>query len=344
MNSVVLSKISSIVKNLNLPHKVHISDEIISEMGSILVVKVVNAKTKYNILELQSGRMSALQQGDVIPVVLGNRSAMQGVYGIVPKNLLVGGNIDILNMGGVAGECIDYNPNVGDAVHCVVLGAIVDKNNKPLNLLNNAIVKHSDKIISKPKLIAVIGSGMNCGKTTVGSAVVQILSSQNKNISVAKVSGVGAMRDIYSMLDHGAKTGLSFVDAGLPSTCIDDKNLVINAAKGIINVLSELNPDGIFLEFGDGLYGDYGVKELLIDKEIRESISICVLCANDIPGAVKMYQDCLEIGVKPDIISGPVTDNAIGINAIKNLIGVEIFNAFRKNSIDVIVKILNIAV
>ena len=55
MNSVVLSKISSIVKNLNLPHKVPISDEIISEMGSILVVKVVNAKTKYNILELQSG-------------------------------------------------------------------------------------------------------------------------------------------------------------------------------------------------------------------------------------------------------------------------------------------------
>jgi hypothetical protein len=341
MNYVILNKISSIVKNLSLGREVPISDKIISQMGYVLAVKVINAKTKYNILELESGRMSTLQQGDIIPVVLGNRFAMQGIYGIIPPGLCVGGNIDILNIGGVAGECLDYNPAIGESVHCKILGAITDEAGNPLNLLDKKIIDHEENLVESQKLIAVIGAGMNSGKTTVGSTIVQILTSENHTVAVAKISGVGAMRDIYGMMDHGAKVGVSFVDAGLPSTCIEDKSLVIRSAKGIINYLAKTKPDTIFLEFGDGLYGNYGVKELLMDKEIRNSISLCVLCAGDIPGAIKLYEDCVALGLKPDIIAGPVTDNIIGVNAIKNRLPVETFNSFRKNSIEVVVKILN---
>ena len=272
MEKIILNKISSITKNINLPREVMISKNIQAEMGTVLAVKVVNANTNYNILELKSGRMCVLYQGDVIPVVLGTRFAMQGMCGVVPKILHPGDALDVLNIAGVAGECLDYNSSVGGPVKCSVIGAILDENGKQMLLKNYQTISPASNLQNKKKIVTVVGTGMNSGKTTTASSIIQILASENKNIAVAKVTGVGAMKDVYQMIDCGCFTGASFVDCGLPSTCIEDKNLVIQSTKGIINHLNNTDADVIFLELGDGLYGNYGVKELLLDEEIKNSI------------------------------------------------------------------------
>lgn len=340
IDKIVINKISSIVKNVNIDREVKISSEIKIEVGAILAVKIINANTKYNILELESGRMCTLHQGDIIPVVLGSRYAMQGMFGVLPKFLSVGSIIDILNIAGVAGECLDYNPSVGSPVKCSVLGSILDDGNQQINLLQYKTIDLSDDLVNKKKIVAIIGSGMNSGKTTTASGIIQMLASEGKRIAVAKVTGVGAMKDVYQMIDCGCIYGASFVDCGIPSTCIDDKNIIIKSTKGIINHLNKTDADIIFLELGDGLYGNYGVRELLLDEQIRGQISLYIICANDIPGSLKLYQDCMEIGFKPDVLSGAVTDNVVGINIIKKSIDIEIFNAIKRNSVDGMASIL----
>lgn len=343
--TVILNKISSVVKNLNLPREIKISNEIKSESGSILAVKVINANTNYNNLETDSGRMLAtLFQGDIIPVALGNRNAARGMCGVVPNSLRVGDRIEILNIAGVAGNCIDYNPSIGEPVRAIVLGSILDKNQKPMNLNQyDNLLDKSTEFKCKIPLITVIGTGMDAGKTTIGMQIVQMLSSMGKKISIAKLTGVAALRDVCKMLDCGGNEGLSFLDAGLSSTCIDDKQLVVKSAKRVINTLcnSESKPDFLFIELGDGLYGKYGVKNILSDKEINPAIKLVIICANDIPGAIKLYEDCLKIGIKPDVLSGPVTDTIASLDIIKEHIKIETFNAIKNRSVDAIVKILS---
>ena len=340
MKKVFLNKISSIVKNANLNREVEISQDIECKIGAILAVKIINANTKYNVLELESGRMCILNDGDVIPVALGNRFASRGMCGFAPESLFTGDQIDILNLGGVAGICKDYNHSIGKPVRGIVLGAIT-KNGKNLMLENIASINPATKLESKIPLITIIGTGMDSGKTTVGSLIVQMLASMGKKVGVAKLSGVGAMRDVYRMIDYGAVKGLSFVDAGIPSTCIEDKNLVIKVAKGVINELAKDALDVIFIEFGDGLYGKYCVEDLLQDVEIRSAISLSIMCASDIPGALKLWEDCNEIGIKPALLSGPVTDNLAGIEILKDRIKIEAFNALKGTSVNAVVEILN---
>ena len=69
------------------------------------------------------------------------------------------------------------------------------------------------------------------------------------------------------MLDHGAVTGLTFSDAGLPST-VQHLDAVVPAAKGILAALNDHHPDAIMVELGDGIMGRYGVDLLLKDAEL----------------------------------------------------------------------------
>ena len=81
-------------------------------------------------------------------------------------------------------------------------------------------------------------------------------------------------------------------------------------------------------ELGDGLLGAYGVEAILRDKEIVEVFSAVVLCANDPVGAwggAKLLRE--EFGIEPTVISGPATDNQVGIDIIKQRSEVAAINA-----------------
>jgi hypothetical protein len=81
-------------------------------------------------------------------------------------------------------------------------------------------------------------------------------------------------------------------------------------------------------ELGDGLLGAYGVEAILRDKEIVGAITSLVLCANDPVGAwggAKLLRE--EFGIEPTVISGPATDNQVGIDIIRERSNVAAINA-----------------
>src|SRR6202044_4274709 len=87
-------------------------------------------------------------------------------------------------------------------------------------------------------------------------------------------------------------------------------------------------PDVIVFELGDGLLGTYGVESILRQPDIRAALTGVVLSANDPVaawGGVKLLRE--RFGVEPCVVTGPSTDNQVGVEIIATQMGVPAFNA-----------------
>lgn len=326
---IILDKIGSVLKNTGIDFEVEVSDQISSIEGAVLAVEVLEDKKIYNTLELFSGRMSTLHKGDVLAVALGNRQALRGFVGHVPTHLSVGDTINVLNLGGVAGICDSANiQEVGEALKVKVLGAIVNENG-PLNTKNYTLFSPVEHLQSSARLIIVSGTCMHVGKTSVAGEIIKHARRARLKIVAAKLAGVAALKDSESMSDFGASKVVSFLDAGFPSTVHMEEAVAV--AKGAIEYLTKENPDYIVIEFGDGIFGEYGVMACLKDPEIQKHIAVHVGCAYDPAGAMKLAEICKEIGAPLDVLSGPVTDNSVGVCFVRDNIGLPAFNAFQKS-------------
>jgi len=92
--------------------------------------------------------------------------------------------------------------------------------------------------------------------------------------------------------------------------------------------LSAGKPDVIVFELGDGLLGTYGVDAILDCEDIRKAITGVVLSANDPVaawGGVKLLRE--RFHVDPCLVTGPATDNQVGVDIIQQQTGVQAFNA-----------------
>lgn len=322
-----LDKIASVTKNANLSHEVTISEKIVAEEGALLVVKVLEDKKIYNQLELVSGRLSILKKGDIVAVALGNRRALKGFVGEVPETLKVGDTIHILNLGGVAGMCTSESvKEVGHAMKVKVLGAITAKDGSLLNIKQFTLFSPKNSLDTKVSLIVVSGTCMNVGKTSVACEIIKHANRKKLKIFAAKLAGVAALKDTENMKDYGAKEVVTFIDAGFTST-VNNGNKSVAMTKGAIHYLSQKKPDYIVIEFGDGVFGEYGVMKMIKDKEIQSNIAAHIGCAHDPMGAAKLVEVCKKIGAPLDVISGPVTDNSVGVKFIEKELHLRAFNA-----------------
>ena len=316
---IVINKIGSVLKNENFNQGVYVSKQIHAVEGQAVVVKVLDEQTKYGKLELTNGSMSKIKKGELIIGVLGERKALSGIVGVVPKKIKIGYILNILNIGAVIGKAVSWNKDVVDSpIKVKILGEIII-NGKSLNIHDS--IQKLDSVLAKTvPLIVVMGTAMNVGNTTATVKLIQLIKNKTKlNLVAAKLSGIAAQKDILAMKKAGASQVLSFLDVGISST-INHHGLVVPAAKTIINKLVKYKPDLIVVELGDGIIGWYGVDKLLNDKEFTQAMSFKIMCAHDLVGA-KGARDLLKnLNLKIDFFAGPVTNNTAGTDYIENVL------------------------
>lgn len=324
---VRVDKVASSTATLKLPKELEISDRIEVRAGNVIVVKALQEKSVYDTLELDSGRMAHISREDVLAGVLGRRRALKGFVGDLPQSIAVGDRLQILNLGGVIGVCVSGHKDFGSPLQVEVLGMAVSKKGKPLNISEGAVPpRDSLKGIAEfPPLVLVEGTCMAAGKTQAACGIIQKLNQRGWNCVALKATGVACMRDVLNMIDHGARDGLSFQDAGLPST-VDTDNLPA-VVKGLLARLAERKPDVIVVELGDGIIGGYGVSGLLGDPEIRKAAKAHVMCANDLVAAWGAVAVMKDMGLRIDVFAGPATDNAVGVDYIQRELKVPAANA-----------------
>jgi len=331
MKSVVVDKIASVAQHSDLGHELRLSAEIPCEEGVLVAARVLNNKTRYNQLELTSGRMATVNQGDVVVGALGHRKALRGYSGHLPTNLKVGHTIQLLNIGGVLGICDSANPDVGAPFECEVLGTVLhfpylgERIGVPARAgssqLDEAAVLNTQGV----PVVALAGTCMDSGKTAAACAIVGRLRHRGLHVAACKATGVSLRRDILTMEDAGASDTMIFSDLGVVTTTAENGPAL---TRSLLSGLAKLEPDVIVLELGDGLLGAYGVEAILSDELIRDAFTAVILCANDPVsawGGARILRD--NFSIEPAVVTGPATDNAVGVDQITERLSVPAINA-----------------
>ncbi|MGM0509882.1 MAG: hypothetical protein ACQESD_01980 [Thermoplasmatota archaeon] len=164
-------KISSSTKNVDLSPVVEASDKIKAEEGSVIIVKALGENPAYGSIELISGRISKVIEGDILAGTLGNRKAARGFFGYIPDSIKSGDRLNLLNFGGVVGKAVSGNLELGNPIEVEVLGQVItfpmfnERIGKPANIMENHIPWKKSLESSVP-LIIVSASSMDSGKTT----------------------------------------------------------------------------------------------------------------------------------------------------------------------------------
>ena len=332
MRTIVVDKIASITQACGLGHEVRIAtDDLPSEEGVVVVVEILSAKANYNTIELTSGRMAKVNKGDIVVGALGHRKALFGYSGHVPPKLAAGDVIQMLNIGGVLGICDSANPDKGKPFDCRVLGVVLtfpylgERIGVPARAgyrkLDLAAILDTQGV----PVVALAGTCMEAGKTAAACAMVSRMRHRGLVVDCFKATGVSLRRDILAMEDAGARHSMIFTDLGIiTSTPAVGPALT----RTMITELAAKKPDVIVFELGDGILGAYGVDAILDCDDIRGALTGVVLSANDPVaawGGVKLMRERFKI--EPCAVTGPATDNAVGVDIIRDQMGVPAFNA-----------------
>ena len=174
-------------------------------------------------------------------------------------------------------------------------------------------------------VIALAGTCMDSGKTTAACAIVSRLRHRGLKIAACKATGVSLRRDILAMEDAGAADTMIFSDLGIVTTTPDNGPALTRA---LLSSLAELQPDVIVIELGDGLLGAYGVEAILAEREIRDVFTAVILCANDPVaawGGTRILRE--QFNIDPAVVTGPATDNAVGVDQINQRLSLPAINA-----------------
>ena len=331
MKSVVVDKIASVAQHNDLASELRLSKDIPCEEGILVAARILNNKSRYNQLELTSGRMATVNQGDVIVGALGHRKALRGYSGHLPKSLKPGDIIQILNIGGVLGICDSANPDVGPPFDCEVLGTVLsfpylgERIGVPARAGSDSLGEDTALVMNGVPVVALSGTCMDSGKTAAACAIVGRLRHLGFNVSACKATGVSLRRDVLAMEDAGAGETMIFSDFGVVTTTEANGPELTRA---LLSGLARNRPDVIVLELGDGLLGAYGVGAILSDATIREALTIVVLCANDPVsawGGAELLRK--EFLIEPAVVTGPATDNAVGVQQINERCDLPAVNA-----------------
>ncbi|MGB5247301.1 MAG: hypothetical protein WBM54_04640 [Woeseia sp.] len=331
MRSVIVDKIASVAQHSKLAQELRLADEIPCEEGVLVAVRVLNNKSRYNTLELVSGRMAKVNQGDIVVGALGHRKALRGYSGHLPKSLEVGGTVQLLNIGGVMGICDSANPDVGDPFDCEVLGTVLhfpylgERIGVPARAGAAELDSAAQLDTRGVPVVALAGTCMDSGKTVAACAIVAGLRHQGLRVAACKATGVALRRDIHAMEDAGASDSMIFSDLGIVTTTAENGPAL---TRNLLSSLAARGPDVIVVELGDGLIGEYGVEAILTDEAIRNAFTAVVLCANDPVGAwggARILRE--QFGIEPAIVTGPATDNAVGIDQIARRLSLPAINA-----------------
>jgi hypothetical protein len=331
MKTVVVDKIASITQACSLGHELRIADEIPSEEGVVIVAEILNNKSTYNTLELTSGRMAKVAKGDIVVGALGPRKALFGYSGHVPTACKPGDIIQMLNIGGVMGICDSANPDRGRPFDARVLGVVLqfpylgERIGVPARVGYRPLDYNATLDARGVPVVALAGSCMEAGKTAAAAAIIARMRHRGLVVDAFKVTGVSLRRDILAFEDAGARKTMIFTDLGVVTTSPRTGPAL---TRTILTELAAGKPDVIVFELGDGLLGTYGVDAILESEDIRRALTGVVLSANDPVaawGGVKLLRERFKI--EPCLVTGPSTDNQVGVDIITQQLKVPAINA-----------------
>jgi hypothetical protein len=288
----------------------HHGTGVVPEPGDVVLAKVVGVG-QHPRLESPASRRQLLFLGDEILVAYGHRYAPDQFLAEVPADL---GQCHLIAAGGVAGLVTARHSLMGQPTQLAPIGLLGDAGGilnlsrlAPRVMQPVAAASHETR---RPRVVAVLGTSMNSGKSTAVSCLVRGLSEAGLVVSAGKVTGTGSGNDPGMFADAGAERVLDFTDFGYPTTFQLDFGQIRGIFKDLVNALSETSTDVVVLEVADGVYQSE-TRRLLADPMFRAVVDRVIFAATDALGAIAGLQVLRSANIDVAAISGVLTSSPL---------------------------------
>ena len=284
--------------------------------GDYVVCEILDTGRNDAVIELTSGRMRGVMEGELLVGALGERFATLDATGTW-KKVESDFELSVLTAAGLLGKLTSKSFYSGNMITVQYRGHAIRKDEK---LTMDRFVKPIEKKSFNTPVILLVGTSMSAGKTTAARIIAKLLLEANYNVVGAKITGAGRYKDILAVKDVGVDDVIDFVDAGLPSS-ICPRKTYRTKMEYMKNFMSSVNGDFAVVEIGSSPIEPYN-GDLAISM-IKDQIRCVVLCASD-PYAV--YGIMKAFNLKPDFVTGIATNTIAGRNLVENLCDVRALN------------------
>jgi hypothetical protein len=284
--------------------------------GDYVVAEVVAASSGQGV-ELDSGRMIDVVEGDHLVGALGRRHATleaTGTWEEVQKD----GRMSLLTGAGLFGRCTSVSPMIPHLTDVVYRGHVTDGDQR-LGM-DDFVSSGPDRRFETPTVL-LVGTSMSAGKTTAARMIIRLLKRHHElDILGAKLTGAGRFRDVLTMRDAGADRIFDFMDAGLPSTVVAEARYR-ECLETLLSRMASAEADVAVVEAGASPLEPYNGATAI--EKIRHTVRFTVLCSSD-PYAVVGVMDAF--GTRPDLITGICTNTVAGVELSEELSGIRALN------------------
>ncbi len=273
-------------------------------VGDLALVRVEQIGYHGSIVDVNN-RKSRLYVGDLIVGVFGNRYATDALEAEV--NGLR--NLSLLTSAGMFGTVKSRHQDFGSPTNVSFVGFLSDANGQRINLKRLRSRDTAPKPLVK-NLIAIVGTGMNSGKTTCASKLIKELYRGGFKVGACKLTGSVSNRDQDEMRSAYAKAAVDFSDYGFPSTYLSSKEELLGLFNAMLSDLEKANPDLVLVEIADGVL-QRETSMLLADPTIREMITGIVVTADGAPAALYAVENLRKSGHQVIAVSGKITSSPL---------------------------------
>jgi hypothetical protein len=305
------------------------------EIGDV-IFGVIDKIGQHSSLENREGRIHSIQKGSKAIFVFGNRYAPDYYEGFVPENNSE--YVDLLARSGVVGKVKSKSSKVIDPTRVKVLGYVCQEQGAKLNTRNFPLIipRFKKKKKSRSKMILIVGTSMNSGKSAAAMACCWTLKTMGFKVRASKVTGTASLKDILHMNDAGAYPYADFTYLGYPSTYMLAEEEMI----GIFNKLDlkyANNKDNFWVvEFADGII-QRETAMLLRSEDVKSRIHKLIFCAADafgVIGGLDILQR--EFNLVPHAISGVCSSSPLHVEELSKFTHVPVFNSLSVNAEELI--------
>lgn len=301
--------------------------EVTPRAGDVVLARVTGIG-KHQRLESPVSRRQLLFPGQEILVAYGDRYAPDQFLAHVPDSLEPA---DLVAGGGLASRVIEMHASIDGATQIEPLGLLADRSGRVtmdrFAPLGSTATLASGTDTTRPPVIAVFGSSMNSGKSTVLASIVNGFVNAGLQVAAGKSTGTGAGNDPHHFRDAGATTVLDFTDFGHATTFRLGHERIREIFVDMVDELIATGPDAVIIEVADGVYQEE-TRRLLEDPAFHDRVDRVVFASQDALGAVAGMQVLDGAGVRTAAVSGVVTSSPLAAREAGVVLSVPVIGTF----------------
>lgn len=286
------------------------------QVGDVVYGRVLGLG-QHRELENRSGRIHRLTEGAAGVFVYGNRYATDAYEALVPDAQR--DEIDLVARSGIVGEARVRSSKVMAPTTVQVLGRVVDGDGCPVNTRHYRVEAPRGRERKEPRarLILVVGTSMNAGKSTTAVAICWALTVMGHKVRASKLTGTASLKEILHMNDAGATHYNDFTALGWPSTYLLEEEELVEIFD-TLDLKYANNPSNWWIvELADGLL-QRETAMLLANPTVQARIDRLVLCATDTFAAIGGLRVLDQhFGLEPHAISGIAASSPLGVRELR---------------------------